>query len=132
MSVTYDFAVRAGNSGTTKNEVGLVLTHKARSADGAVQPVDLTGADVVFTARLVLRKPSVLRKSSGAGEISLTPAEGRILIPFSAADTRALWGEATGPEVILSYEVEVRRTDPPSQRTIMQGRLKVLPGGNDD
>lgn len=124
----YDFSVRAGNSGTVKNELGLEAVVK--SGAPAV-PVDLTGQEVVFVVRATPDRPPVLRKTSEDGGVVVNAIEGRVLVPLSAAETRAMMaGAPNGADRLLIYELE--RRGPDLQRAILYGRLTVLRGANDD
>lgn len=124
----YDFEVRAGNSGTVKNESGLELALKAGTPP---LPIDLSDSSFVLVVRASVNQPPLLRKTSEAGGgITVAAEDGRISIPFTAAETRALWGAAAGPKVVLQYELERRR--PQSERTVLFGAVTVLPGVNDD
>ena len=129
MTGTHDFTIRAGNSGTTENELGIVLNLLVGSA-----PLDLTGQEVVF--RVLRDGAQVLRKTTASG-ITLTngtdaagaasPAPNLITVPISVADSRAL--EAAGGA--LTYDVE-RRPGGGAQRTIIAGVIFIEPGANDD
>lgn len=129
---TYDFEVLAGNSGTTRHDLGIELVLK-ELIDGAPVPVDLTGAEAVLVVRSTARASDpLLRKTSDDGGIILTPVEGRILVPLSVADTRSLWADAMGTEVWRLFEIELRREGGSVQRSVLRGRVKVLAGVNDD
>lgn len=124
----YDFEVRAGNTGTVKNEMGLELVLKAGSPPSAI---DLSDSEFVFVVRAAVNRPPVLRKTSQpGGGITIDPVAGRVLVALSASENRSLWGGATGARVLLQYELERRR--PQSQRAVLFGSLTVLPGMNDD
>lgn len=126
----YDFEVRAGNTGTVKNEIGLELTLKAGSPPA---PVDLSDSEFVFIVRPSAGQKPVIRKTSASGGgIVVTTNTGKVSVPLTVADTRALWGAATGQKVVLQYELERRRTSPATQRTVLHGTVTVLPGVNDD
>jgi hypothetical protein len=126
----YNFEVRAGNTGTVKNDAGLELILKAGVPPSAV---DLAADEFVFTVRVAPDAQILLRKASSDGGIILTPAEGRVLVPFSVADTRRLWIATPGARSLsLSYELERRRASPEMQRTVLYGTLTVIAGGNDD
>lgn len=123
----YDFEVRAGNSGTVANEVGLELTLKDE-VDGALIPKDLAGADVVFVVRRMAGQPPILRRDASDGVI-VDPSAGHVLIPLSVQDTRAMGAAAINGAV--AYEVE-HRPAAGGQRTELFGVITVLPGVNDD
>ena len=129
---TYDIEVLAGNSGTTRHDVGIELVLK-EMADGVPVPVDLTGAEAVLVVRSTARASDpLLRKTSDDGGVILTPVEGRIMVPLSVDDTRSLWADAIGVEVWRPFEIELRREGGSVQRTVLCGRIKVLAGVNDD
>lgn len=117
MTASYDFTIRAGNSGTVQNERGLVVRVKV-----GTDPLDLTGNTVVF--RALKDGGEVLRKTSPDVTVDLPTAE--IVVPVTVAESRTL--EAAGPG--LTYDLERRATG--LQRTIVAGNLFVEPGANDD
>lgn len=129
MTGTHDVTIRAGNSGTTANELGIVLNLLVGSA-----PLDLTGQEVVF--RVLRDGVQVLRKTTASG-ITLTngtDAAGAasavpnlITVPITVAESRTL--EAAGGA--LTYDVE-RRPAGGAQRTIIAGMIFIEPGANDD
>jgi hypothetical protein len=124
----YDFAVRAGNSGTVKHEIGLEVVVKAGTPPA---PVSLVGQELVFLVREAPERPVLLRKTSADGGIDVKPAEGRVLVPFSVADTRSLIeGAAPGVDRALTYELERRSGN--AQRVVLFGTLTVIRGANDD
>ncbi len=126
----YDFEVRAGNTGTVKNEVGLEVRLKAGSPPA---PVPLSDSEFVFVVRAASGQPAILRKTSAeGGGITVSGPENKVTVALSVADTRKLWGAATGPKVVLQYELERRRVSPATQRTVLHGTITVLPGVNDD
>ena len=112
---TRDFTIIAGNSGTVDNPDGIVIVLKA---DGS--PEDLTGSTIVFRAKN--GSTEVLRKDSTDG-ITVDAEAGRITIPITAAESRAL-------PPASRYEVERRIGS--AQRTRLSGRLIVIGGVNDD
>jgi hypothetical protein len=126
----YDFEVRAGNTGTVKNEGGLEVVLKTGGATPA--SINLTGEEIVFVVRASARSSVLLRKTSADGGVIVAPVEGRITVPFTVEETRALWGASSGTEVTLQYELERRRSSPAMQRTALSGKVTVLPGVNDD
>lgn len=128
-SSIHNFAVRAGNSGTTANETGLVLNLLVGD-----QPFDLTGQGIVF--RVMKGKLQVLRKDLNDDVIVengtdregvASPVPNRIVIPITVANSRTL--ETAGRA--LTYEVE-RRPPGGAQRVIIAGRLTVELGASDD
>ncbi len=129
MTKTHDFAIRAGNSGTTENEAGIILNLLV-----GADPLDLTGQEVVF--RVLRDGVQVLRKATGGG-VTLangTDADGNastvpnlITVPITVADSRVL--EAAGQP--LAYDVE-RRAAGGVQRTVISGTIFIEPGANDD
>jgi hypothetical protein len=125
----YNFDVRAGNTGTVKNEAGLELVIKAGTPPAAV---DLSGDTFVFIARQAPGSAVLFRKASDAeGGIVVTALEGRVVVPFTVAETRGLWSGGGMVPVVLQYELERRRSSG-SQRTVLSGKMTVLPGVNDD
>lgn len=122
----YDFEVRAGNSGTIDNPAGLVFV--LRDSQGALVPV--TGATFVFVCRPNARDAIAVRKTSENGGVVVDAAQSRITVPFTVADTRAMWGTASSLATQM-YEVE-RRDAGGVQRTVLFGKITVHPGVNDD
>ena len=116
-----DFSSRAGNSGTDRNEAGMVF--RLLESDG-VTPRDLTGATFVCrimdaAGLLVLRKDT-----SGTVTVDLLTAE--VVVPVTVADSRAL-AAAQKP---LTYDLERRQGS--DQRTEVGGTIFSTPGANDD
>ena len=125
---SYDFELLAGNSGTISNEAGLELALKT-TVSGDRVPLDLQDDEIVFVARPSPRPPPALRMARSTGQIIVVADQGRILIPFSAAETRALG--SPDKIVAMRYEVE-RRPAGGGQRTVLAGVVTILPGVNDD
>lgn len=129
MTGTHDLTIRAGNSGTTDNEAGIVLNLLV-----GADPLDLSAQEVVF--RVLRDGTQVLRKATGSG-ITLTngtDADGNasavpnlITVPITVADSRTL--EAAGGA--LTYDIE-RRPGGGAQRTVIAGMIFIEPGANDD
>ena len=86
MTASYNFTVRAGNSGTTKNDEGLQV--RLRAGD-PLEPVDLTGDEFVF--RVLARNTEAMRKDTD-GDITVDLVEAIVTVPFSVADSRTLAG----------------------------------------
>jgi hypothetical protein len=131
MSTRYDFSMRAGNSGTTENENGLELVLK-RHAESGLETVDLSNSSFVFIARASSDAAITLRFTS-TEQIQVLAPEGRVVVPFSVADSRLLHsaGAPAGQgRVRMIYELE-RRYDG-AQRTILFGQIAIEPGINDD
>jgi hypothetical protein len=135
MTATYDFTIRAGNSGTVANatedgnELGIVLNVLV-GADG----LDMTGETIVF--RVLANGTQVLRKDT-TDDVTLTEGtdlagaasgvDNLITVPITVTESRTL--EAAGPG--LTYDIE-RRPGDGTQRTVLSGNLFVDPGANDD
>jgi hypothetical protein len=120
VTAQYNFTVRAGNSGSVENEVGLevILT-----AGNPPAPVDMSGDAIVF--RVLSGTVQALRKETPAILVNLTT--GRITVPLTVADSRTL--QAAGG--VLTYDLE-RRPAAGGQRTIVAGRVFVEEAANDD
>lgn len=110
----YDFHIWQGNSGTVEDERGLVLL---RLQDDGVTPVDMAGANVIYT------QADGITKDSNSGDVMLDVTTGEIVIPFSVAETRAIVNN-------LKYELEVHNG--PSQRTVLRGTIITHKGLNLD
>lgn len=110
----YDFHIWQGNSGTVEDERGLVLL---RLQDDGVTPVDMAGANVIYT------QSNGTTKDSNSGGVLLDVATGEIVVPFSVAETRAITSN-------LKYELEVHNG--PSQRTVLRGTVITHKGMNLD
>ncbi len=129
---THNITIRTGNSGTTDNELGLVL-NLLIGASGAEVPFDLTGQTVAF--RVLHGATEVLRKDT-SGAVTLTNGTDRsgaasavpnkITIPVTVADSRLLESAGYG----LTYDVERRQGG--LQRTILTGNVFIEAGANDD
>lgn len=128
MSTRRDVYIRAGNSGTVENELGLVVNVLVGSA-----PLDMTGNEIVF--RVMSGATQVLRKTSPSGITLANGTDGngaasavpnKITVPFTVAENRTLEAAGTG----LTYELERRFSG--NQRVILEGSLFVTPGANDD
>lgn len=118
MTASYNFTIRAGNSGTVDNERGIVV--RVVVAD---LPLDLNGNTIVW--RVLLWGTQIMRKTSADGiTVDLPTAE--IVVPITVEDSRTL--EAAGPGVI--YDLERRSST--QQRTILAGQIFIEPGANDD
>ena len=118
MADTYDFSVRAGNTGTEGNEAGLVIQEPDTRPVADYEYVFITGE---------FGSATTIRKTSSDGGILKDTAENTVTIPFTTVETRSLLAATTD----VAYEIE-RRTDAPTQRTILQGSISVIQGVNDD
>ncbi len=119
---TYDFAVRAGNSGTVQNEAGIALVIKSGSPP---EPFDLGNDEVIFIAALSAGGAPVIRKTSAeAGEVQVIPAEGKIVVPITVSDTLAMADAVEDDGQRLIYSVERRRGS--ARRTELSGEISVL------
>lgn len=126
---TYDVTVRAGNSGTTVNEAGIVANCLVGTA-----PLDMTGNEIVF--RVLDRAGlQILRKTTSSGITLTNGTDGNgaasavpnlVTIPIAVSESRQFEVAGSG----LRYEVERRIGS--LQRTFMSGNLFVEPGVNDD
>jgi hypothetical protein len=131
MSTRYDFSMRAGNSGSTDNENGLEVLIKRQAVSG-LEAENLSGSDFVFIARASSDSPVTLRFTS-AERIQVLALEGRVVVPFSVADSRLLHsaGAPAGQgRVRMIYELERRYEG--AQRAILFGQITIEPGINDD
>ncbi|MEM8591597.1 MAG: hypothetical protein AAGF13_03635 [Pseudomonadota bacterium] len=116
---TYDFTVKQGNSGTLDHPTGLVVS--LVTDEGA--PRDLSAAEVVFFAQW--NGATQLRLSSDAGDVLLDAPEGKVTVPFSVSSF-----ESASSRKNIRYELEVREGE--AQRTVLEGKISVLEGINDD
>ena len=124
----YNFEVRAGNSGTVKNEAGLEIVLK--SGDPPL-PVDLSDSSFVFSVLRDRGQPLTLEKTSEVGGGILVDADdGRVTVPFTSDDTRAMFGRSSNPLVSVIYQLD--RIRPQSERTVLFGSITVLAGVSDD
>lgn len=121
MPASRNFVVWIGNVGVSENPAGIVLVYKAGTPAVAV---DLTGYEIVFRLTNAARV-QILRKTSADAGITLDAVNGKITVPFTVAETRALrLGE------VYQYEIEARITG--SERTLLSGRITTAGGINDD
>jgi hypothetical protein len=119
MIEVYNVRIRAGNTGTVANALGLVA--QILVAD---MPVNLTGQTIVF--RVIDEVGAqILRKDTSTG-ITVDIPSATITVPITVAESRAL---AEAP-LRLRYEMEQRATG--MQRTFLQGDVFIEPGVNDD
>lgn len=109
---TYDFCVRSGNTGTTDNEAGLVLT-----------VADASDYEWHFKTSAFTGGP--IAKTSPA---DITVAGDVVTIPFELADTLAIASSGA----TIAYEIERRDTSAGTQRTIMLGNITGIVGLTDD
>ncbi|MEM1235407.1 MAG: hypothetical protein AAGI10_00460 [Pseudomonadota bacterium] len=91
--------------------------------DDAGEPRDLTGAELVFFAHW--DRQVQMRLSSASAEIDVAWMEGRVTVPFDRSAFRDV-----SPRQTVSYELEMRNGA--EQRTVLEGRIHVLGGFNDD
>ncbi|MEO1138936.1 MAG: hypothetical protein AAFW87_05715 [Pseudomonadota bacterium] len=115
----YDFSVKQGNSGTVQNPAGLVVHLKEQ--DGS--PRDLSNGEILFFA--YWQGETRVRMSSAASEIAIDTVLGSITVAFDVQTFRAARAGAT-----VFYEVEHRQGD--EQRTVLQGKIEIQSGINDD
>ncbi|MEM6728454.1 MAG: hypothetical protein AAF618_08135 [Pseudomonadota bacterium] len=115
----FDFSVKQGNSGTLENPAGLV----ARLVQADQQPKDLTGAEIVFFASW--NGENQLRLTSTANEVLVDATAGRVTVPFDVTIFRMVSSRAS-----VRYELELREGS--MQRTVLEGRIKIVGGISDD
>ncbi len=126
---TYDVTVRAGNSGTVLNQLGIVANCLVGTA-----PQDLTGSEIVFRV-LDRAGVQIIRKTTASGITLTNGFDGNgaasavpnlVTIPITVADSRLFEAAGTG----LRWEAERRIGG--AQITFIGGALLVEPGVNDD
>ena len=116
---TYDFSVKAGNTGTIENPDGLVV----RVQDDAGNPRDLSTMEIVFFAHWSGK--TRIKRSSADNQISLDTQAGKITVAFGTGD----FSDARAGQDIR-YELEQRENG--HQRTILQGKITLHAGISDD
>lgn len=125
----YDVTVRAGNSGTTANEAGIVANMLVGTA-----PLNLTGNEIVFRV-LDRAGVQIVRKTTASGITLTNGTDGSgvasavpnlVTIPVTVAESRLYEAAGSG----LRWEAERRIGG--LQRTFIGGNLFVEPGVNDD
>jgi hypothetical protein len=95
-----------------------------RFKDGAGNPVDLTGAEIIFIAETT---SSILRKTTANDSLQMpAPINGEVILKLSPAETRLL---AVGR---LRSRYEIERRIGGDEFTILSGCLIVVQGVNDD
>jgi len=95
-----------------------------RFKDGAGNPVDLTGSEIIFIAETTT---SSLRKTTADNSLQMpTPTTGEVTLKLTPAETRLL---AVGR---LRSRYEIERRVGGDEFTIMSGCLIVVQGVNDD
>lgn len=95
-----------------------------RFKDGAGNPVDLTGSEIVFVAETAT---STIRKTTADNSLLMpTPAMGEVTLKLPPAETRLF---AVGR---LRSRYEIERRIGGDEFTILSGNLIVLQGVNDD
>jgi hypothetical protein len=67
--------------------VGQTLDLEVRCVDSRGKPVDLTGYEVLFTARQNASLPIITKSSAVDGEIDVEPLLGKVTVHLKAADT---------------------------------------------
>jgi hypothetical protein len=116
---TYNIKIRAGNSGTEANELGLVC--QILVAD---EPYDLTGQDIIFRV-IDAAGQQVIRKDSD-DEITVDIETATITVPITVEESRTL---AAAP---LRMRYEMERQSGSLQRTFLVGDILIARGVNDD
>ncbi len=92
--------------------------------DGAGNPVDLTGSEIVFIAETAT---STVRKTTADGTLQMpTPATGEVTLKLMPEETRLF---AVGK---LRSRYEIERRIGGDEFTILSGCLIVVQGVNDD
>jgi hypothetical protein len=115
MSVHYDLAgLRRGNS----------YERLFRFKEGAGNPVDLTGSEIVFIAETMT---STIRKTTADGSLQMPmPATGEVTLKLTPEETRLF---AVGK---LRSRYDIERRFGGDEFTILSGCLIVVQGVNDD
>lgn len=115
MTVQFDLdGIRRGNS----------YERLFRFRDGAGNPVDLTGSEIIFIAETTA---STLRKATEDGSLRMpAPANGEVTLKLTPAETRLF---AVGK---LRSRYEIERRVGGDEFTILSGCLIVVQGLNDD
>jgi hypothetical protein len=119
MTDTYNIKIRAGNSGTVANELGLVCQILVDE-----DPYDLTGQDIIFRV-IDAAGQQVIRKDTD-DDITVNIVTATITVPITVEESRTL---AAAP-LRLRYELERRSGS--LQRTFIVGDVLIAPGLNDD
>ena len=95
-----------------------------RFKDGAGNPVDLTGSEIVFIAETTT---STIRKTTADSSLQMpTPATGEVTLKLTPEETRLF---AVGR---LRSRYEIERRIGGDEFTILSGCLIVVQGVNDD
>lgn len=115
----YDFSVKQGNTGTIQNPEGLVVHLK--EANGS--PRDLSNGEIYFFA--YWQGSTRVTLSSSAGTLMVDVPNGSIKVPFAVTTF-----EAARPGQSVLYEVEHRQAG--EQRTVLQGKVTIEAGINND
>jgi hypothetical protein len=121
MTLSRNFTVRVGNSGTTGNAAGIQV--RLRAGDPP-EPIDLTGDSFVF--RVYARGQEALRRETGDG-IAVDLVDALVTVVLSQEDSRTL--ADVGPALV--YDLE-RRPAGGGERTVLFGSILIEPGVNDD
>jgi hypothetical protein len=126
---TYDYTVRAGNSGTVENEAGIVIT-LTTGTPGVV--MDLTGQTIHFWIKNVLGAEAVAKTDSG--DITVDIGLGKITVPITVAESRLIEAAGAADQTptgsVLKYEIERRNGG--EQRAVLAGRILLELSLNDD
>ena len=95
-----------------------------RFKDGAGDPVDLTGSEIIFIAEATI---STIRKTTADGSLQMpTPSTGEVTLKLTPEETRLF---AVGK---LRSRYEIERRIGGDEFTILSGCLIVVQGVNDD
>lgn len=114
----------AANHDLTGLRRGNTYVRPFRFKDGAGNPVDLTGSEIVFVAETAT---STIRKTTADGTLQmLTPVTGEVTLKLTPEETRLF---AVGK---LRSRYEIERRIGGDEFTIVSGCLIVVQGVNDD
>jgi hypothetical protein len=103
---------------------GITYERLFRFKDGAGDPVDLTGSEIIFIAETEV---SLIRKTTADGSLQMpTPTMGEVTLKLTPEETRRF---VVGK---LRSRYEIERRIGGDEFTILSGCLIVVQGVNDD
>lgn len=118
---TFNFAVRAGDTGAVHNEAGLEVVIKAGSPPA---PVALGDDVLVFTCATALGADPLFTKTSTDGGVTVAPEDGFVRVPFTSVNTLAMLAAVAETGRPLVYAL--KRLRGAAIKTELTGEITVI------